>query len=88
MGNHLGRRELIQIFRLYDWVASNSYLIACIRPILFSRAKKKLIIVGGIDMMADGHGNRRRSKTNYAHNLAKLVESKYGKVIEVPQILR
>ena len=24
MGNHLGRRELIQIFRLYDWVASNS----------------------------------------------------------------
>jgi hypothetical protein len=39
-------------------------------------------------MMADGHGNRKRSKTNYAHNLAKLVESKYGKVIEVPQILR
>jgi hypothetical protein len=53
-----------------------------------SRAKKKLIIVGSFDMMAEGHGDRRRSKTNYAHNLAKLVESKYGKVIEVPQILR
>jgi hypothetical protein len=53
-----------------------------------SRAKKKLIIVGNLDMMADGLGDRRKSKTNYAHNLAKLVESKYGKVIEVPQILR
>jgi hypothetical protein len=39
-------------------------------------------------MMTGGHGDRRRSKTNYAHNLAKLVESRYGKVIEVPEILR
>jgi hypothetical protein len=39
-------------------------------------------------MMADGYGNRKRTKNNYAHNLAKLVESKYGKLIEVPQILR
>jgi superfamily I DNA and/or RNA helicase len=53
-----------------------------------SRAKKKLIIIGSLDMMADGHGDTRRSKTNYARNLAKLVESKYGKVIEMPQILR
>jgi energy-coupling factor transporter ATP-binding protein EcfA2 len=53
-----------------------------------SRAKKKLIIVGSFEMMAEGHGDRRRSKTNYAHNLARLVESKYGKLLEVPQILR
>jgi superfamily I DNA and/or RNA helicase len=53
-----------------------------------SRAKKKLIIVGSFDMMAEGHGDRRKSKTNYAHSLAKLVESRYGKVIEVPEILR
>ncbi|HKG88667.1 MAG TPA: hypothetical protein VKA95_10100, partial [Nitrososphaeraceae archaeon] len=53
-----------------------------------SRAKKKLIIIGSFDMMADGHGDRRRSKANYAHSLARLVESKYGKVIGVPQILR
>lgn len=53
-----------------------------------SRAKKKLIIVGSFDMMADGHGDRRKSKANHAHNLARLVESKYGRVIEVPQILR
>ena len=39
-------------------------------------------------MMADGHGDRRKTKTNYAHNLAKLIESRYGKVIEVPEILR
>jgi hypothetical protein len=43
----------------------------------FNSAKKKLIIIGSFDMMADGHGNRRRSKTNYAHNLAKLVKSKW-----------
>jgi hypothetical protein len=53
-----------------------------------SRTKKKLIIIGSFDMMADGYGDRRRTKTNYAHNLARLVESKYGKVIEVPQVLR
>jgi AAA domain len=51
-----------------------------------SRAKKKLIIVGSLDMMADGYGDRRKSKTNYAHSLAKLVESKYGRVIE-PHVL-
>jgi superfamily I DNA and/or RNA helicase len=56
--------------------------------VTISRAKKKLIIVGSFEMMADGHGDRRRSKTNYAHNLARLVESKYGKLLEVPQILR
>jgi superfamily I DNA and/or RNA helicase len=53
-----------------------------------SRAKKKLIIIGSLDMMADGHGERRRTKANYAHNLAKLVESKYGKVIEASQVLK
>jgi superfamily I DNA and/or RNA helicase len=52
-----------------------------------SRPKKKLIIVGSFDMMADGYGDRRKAKTNYAHNLAKLVESKYGKVIEALRIL-
>ena len=52
-----------------------------------SRAKKKLIIIGSFDMMADGHGDRRRSKTNYARNLARLVESKYGKVIEMPMMI-
>jgi hypothetical protein len=39
-------------------------------------------------MIADGYSNRRKTKTNYAHNLARLVESRYGRVIEVPHILR
>jgi superfamily I DNA and/or RNA helicase len=46
-----------------------------------SRAKKKLIFIGSFEMMADGHGDRKRSKTNYARNLP------FGKVIEVPEIL-
>jgi hypothetical protein len=49
--------------------------------------KLLIVFVGGLDMVADGHGDRRKSKTNYAHNLAKLVESKYGKVIELLQVL-
>jgi len=34
-----------------------------------------------MDMVIEG------SKTNYAHSLARLIESKYGKVIELPQVL-
>jgi hypothetical protein len=67
-------------------LAYRNFTMTCDLNVSISRAKKKLIIVGSFDMMADGHGDRTRSKTNYAHNLAKLVESKYGKVMEVPQI--
>ena len=38
-------------------------------------------------MIADGYDDRRKSRTNYAHNSAKLVEAKYGKVIEVLQLI-
>jgi energy-coupling factor transporter ATP-binding protein EcfA2 len=51
-----------------------------------SRAKKKLIIIGNFDMMMDGYCGR--SKTNYARNLAKLIESKYGKIVEAPLIIK
>jgi superfamily I DNA and/or RNA helicase len=51
-----------------------------------SRAKQKLIIVGSFDMMINGYNSRTR--INYARNLAKLVESKYGKVIEAPLTLK
>jgi len=51
-----------------------------------SRAKKKLIIIGNFDMMMNGYCGR--SKTNYARNLAKLIESKYGQIVEVPVILK
>jgi energy-coupling factor transporter ATP-binding protein EcfA2 len=51
-----------------------------------SRAKKKLIIVGSFDMMTSGYCGH--TKTNYARNLAKLIESKYGEVIEAPLVLK
>lgn len=51
-----------------------------------SRARKKLIIVGSFDMMTNGYCGH--TKTNYAKNLAKLIESKYGKVIEAPLVLK
>jgi superfamily I DNA and/or RNA helicase len=50
-----------------------------------SRAKKKLIIVGSFDMMTNGYCGH--TKTNYARNLARLIESKYGQVIEAPLVL-
>jgi energy-coupling factor transporter ATP-binding protein EcfA2 len=51
-----------------------------------SRAKKKLIIIGNFEMMM--HGYCGRSRTNHARNLAKLIESKYGKIVEMPLILK
>jgi hypothetical protein len=51
-----------------------------------SRAKKKLIIVGSFDMMTNGYCGH--TKTNYARNLAKLIESKYGQIIESPLVLK
>jgi superfamily I DNA and/or RNA helicase len=51
-----------------------------------SRAKQKLIIIGSFDMMIDGYSSY--TKVNYARNLAKLIQSKYGKVIEAPPILK
>jgi ABC-type oligopeptide transport system ATPase subunit len=51
-----------------------------------SRAKEKLIILGSFDMMTEGYCGGY-TKVNHARNLAKLIESKYGKVIEAPQIL-
>ena len=51
-----------------------------------SRAKKKLIIIGNFDMMLNGYCGS--SKTNYARNLAKLIESKYGKILEAPMIIK
>jgi energy-coupling factor transporter ATP-binding protein EcfA2 len=51
-----------------------------------SRAKRKLIIIGNFDMMMNGYCSS--SKTNYARNLAKLIDSKYGKIVEAPLILK
>jgi superfamily I DNA and/or RNA helicase len=54
-----------------------------------SRAKEKLIILGNFDMMLNGW---RSSSASYrykspARNLARLIDLKYGRVVEAPQIL-
>jgi superfamily I DNA and/or RNA helicase len=48
-----------------------------------SRAKEKLIIIGSFNMMLNGYCGDF-IKTNYARILAKLIESKYGKIVEAP----
>jgi hypothetical protein len=58
--------------------------------VAISRSKEKLIILGNFDMMLNGWTtisslNHRKSP---ARNLAHLVESKYGMIIDAPKILR
>ena len=58
--------------------------------VAISRSKEKLIILGNFEMMLNGWTtasslNHRKSP---ARNLAHLVESKYGKIIDVPKILQ
>jgi hypothetical protein len=57
-----------------------------------SRSKEKLIIVGNFDMMLNGWSaspmNYRRGQKSPARNLAQLVDSKYGKVVDAPSILK
>jgi hypothetical protein len=57
--------------------------------VAISRSKEKLIILGNFDMMLNGWTaaspvNHRKSP---ARNLACLVESKYGRIIDAPKIL-
>jgi superfamily I DNA and/or RNA helicase len=57
--------------------------------VAISRSKEKLIILGNFEMMLNGWTaastlNHRKSP---ARNLAHLVESKYGKIIDMPKIL-
>jgi superfamily I DNA and/or RNA helicase len=48
-----------------------------------SRAKEKLIIIGSFNMVLNGYCGDF-IKINYARILAKLIESKYGKIVEAP----
>jgi hypothetical protein len=60
--------------------------------VAISRSKEKLIILGNFDMMLNGWSaspmNCRRGQKSPARNLARLVESKYGNVIDSPRILK
>jgi superfamily I DNA and/or RNA helicase len=58
--------------------------------VAISRSKEKLIILGNFDMMLNGWTttssiNHRKSPSR---NLARSVDSKYGKIIDTPIVLR
>jgi hypothetical protein len=59
--------------------------------VAISRSKEKLIILGNFDMMLNGWSsspmNFRRGQKSPARNLARLVDLKYGKVVDAPPIL-
>jgi hypothetical protein len=59
--------------------------------VAISRSKEKLIILGNFNMMLNGWSsspmNFRRGQKSPARNLARLVDSKYGKVVDAPPIL-
>jgi superfamily I DNA and/or RNA helicase len=59
--------------------------------VAISRSKEKLIIIGNFDMMLNGWSaspmNYTRGHKSPARSLARLVDSKYGKVVDAPPIL-
>jgi hypothetical protein len=57
--------------------------------VAISRSKEKLIILGNFDMMLNGWtaASSVSHRKSPARNLAHLVESKYGKIIDAPKVL-
>jgi hypothetical protein len=57
--------------------------------VAISRSKEKLIILGNFDMMLNGWtaASSVSHRKSPARNLAHLVESKYGKIVDAPKIL-
>jgi hypothetical protein len=58
--------------------------------VAISRSREKLIILGNFDMMLNGwtNGSFVSHRKSPARSLARLVEAKYGKIIDAPKILR
>lgn len=57
--------------------------------VAISRSREKLIILGSLDMMLNGWTNASSvgHRKSPARNRARLVESKYGKIIDTPEII-
>jgi superfamily I DNA and/or RNA helicase len=57
--------------------------------VAISRSKEKLIILGSFDMMINGWtaASSVSHRKSPARNLARLVESKYGKIVDRPGVL-
>lgn len=59
--------------------------------VAISRSKEKLIILGNFDMMLNGWAgsasiNGRHYYKSPARKLARLIDSKYGRVVDAPQM--
>lgn len=59
--------------------------------VAISRSKEKLIIVGSFEMMLNGlvgpYASKVGHRQSFSQKLAKLVDKKYGNVVEAPKIL-
>jgi hypothetical protein len=60
--------------------------------VAISRSKEKLIILGNFDMMLNGwsgiaSSNSRHYHKSAARNLARLIDLKYGRVVDAPQTI-
>jgi hypothetical protein len=60
--------------------------------VAISRSKEKLIIMGNFDMMLNGWGgvdlsSGRHSHKSAARNLARLIDLKYGRIVDAPQTI-
>lgn len=59
--------------------------------VAISRSKEKLIIIGSFEMMLNGttrsYTSNSRYKQNFPQKLARLVDKKYGMVVDAPKIL-
>lgn len=60
--------------------------------VAISRAKEKLIVIGNFDMMLNGWSSlppqTRYGFKSPARHLARLIDSKYGKVIDTPPVFK
>ena len=60
--------------------------------VAISRSKEKLIILGNFEMMLNGwsgsaHSSGRHYHKSPARKLARLIDLKYGRVVEAPQTI-
>ena len=60
--------------------------------VAISRSKEKLIILGNFEMMLNGwsgvsSSNGRHYHKSPARNLARLIDLKYGRVVDAPQAI-
>src|SRR5215467_6509263 len=86
-----GERDYLVANTVHDVAERNVGAAGTLQDVnvAISRAKEKLIILGNFNMMLNGwtSSSARYHYKSPTRNLARLVDSRYGKVIDVPRIL-